>query len=66
MSKFEIDQPYNLLTAEVAKPVYHKNKVIRMKIEEWVEGNEREVLMAFEKSEIETLIKGLIKLKDEL
>ena len=37
-----------------------------MKIEEWVEGNEREVLMAFEKSEIETLIKGLIKLKDEL
>ena len=66
MSRFEIDQPYNLLTADVFKPVYHKNKVIRITIQEWVQGDENEVRMAFEKEEIEVLINGLIKIKDEL
>ena len=66
MSRFEIDQPYNLLTAYVFKPVYHKNKVIRITIQEWVQGDENEVRMAFEKEEIEALINGLSKLKEEL
>ena len=66
MNRFEIDQPYNLLTADVFKPVYHKNKVIRIIIHEWVQGDENEVKMAFEKEEIDALIDGLSSLKDEL